>query len=240
MTGRPSLIEIVRELGRVYGNVSVPELTPFELILLENASYLVDDDRRWAVFEKLRSKVGVTPEAILAADAMLLMNAIADGGMKAPMRAEKVRECARIALEIGPDILEGKVRERAPDAKRLLQRFPGIGEPSADKIMLLCAAVPSLAPDSNALRVLERLGYVPEESNYARQYRMAIKATRERSPLPKRRSRRTSCCVDTARRSASAQRPDASCAPCGPDARGTRRSVLDKRACCSRETLRRS
>lgn len=63
---RPRLKAVVKELAAVYGVVAPPELTPLELILLENASYLVDDDRRWQVFERLRAQIGVTPEAIQA------------------------------------------------------------------------------------------------------------------------------------------------------------------------------
>jgi len=173
------LLKIVRELSLVYGQLPVLRLTPFELIVLENASYLVDDERRWSVFEKLRSTVGITPEAILATDSALLLEAIANGGMKPSMRAGKLRECARLAEEIGVQILNANVQNRDSAGKRLLLRFPSIGEPAADKIMLICAAVPSLAPDSNALRVLTRLGYVTEENNYARQYKIAIKATRD-------------------------------------------------------------
>ena len=163
-----ALDEIVRELGAMYGRIAVPALSPFEWIVLENASYLVDDDRRWTVFESLRERIGVAPEAILAHDAEAIADVIADGGMKPPMRAEKVLACARIAKETGLAALRDQ---------RVLRRFPGIGEPSADKILLFCADVPSLAPDSNALRVLTRLGYADEQTSYARTYQLAVRAT---------------------------------------------------------------
>jgi endonuclease III len=152
----------------MYGRIALPPLSPFEWIVLENASYLVDDDTRWAVFEKLRERIGVTPDAILKHDATTIAKVVADGGMKPLMRAEKVLDCARIAREIGLERL---------GEKRMLRRFPGIGEPSADKILLFTADVPSLAPDSNALRVVTRLGIVDEQTSYARTYQLAIRAT---------------------------------------------------------------
>lgn len=173
---RPRLRALVKELGALYGPLAAPAITPLELILLENASYLVDDDRRWRVFEMLRAKVGVTPEAILSHDAAALAVVIADGGMKASMRAEKLMECARVASEIGVEQLNEAVLRGSAEGKRLLQRFPGIGEPSADKIMLLCGGVACVAPDSNALRVLTRLGFATEQTSYARTYRMAVDA----------------------------------------------------------------
>jgi endonuclease III len=171
-----SLAGVVRELGAIYGQPVRNSLSAFELIILENACYLVDDERRWRVFEALRGAVGITPRALLRKSAAELAAIIREGGMKPALRAEKVLECARVAEDIGLDELEEAVERRDLSAKKLLRRFPGIGEPSADKIMLLCAALPCLAPDSNALRVLVRLGFVEEKKNYAEEYRLAVRA----------------------------------------------------------------
>ena len=62
------------------------------------------------------------------------------------------------------------------EAKKLLRRFPGIGEPSADKILLFCRAQRTLGPDSNALRVLVRLGFGKESDSYQRTYRSVAEA----------------------------------------------------------------
>jgi len=85
---------------------------------------------------------------------------IAGGGMKPEMRAEKVLECARLA------------RKQAA-----LREYPGVGEPLADRILLFGGSKVTLAPDSNALRVLLRLGYGEESKNYAASYRSALAAT---------------------------------------------------------------
>jgi endonuclease-3 len=173
------LNSVVKELRAVYGAISVPALEPFECILLENAAYLVDDDRRWRTFQELRDKVGVTPAAILRRSVPQLAEVIAEGGMKPEMRAEKLLECARVAKDIGVSRLNAAVRDREEGANRLLQRFPGVGEPSADRILLLYGGEPCLAPDSNALRVLTRLGYVKELKSYTQTYRAAVHAAQE-------------------------------------------------------------
>ena len=165
---RSSLRKIVAELEAAYGPVKHPRNANwFELVLLENVAYLVDDARRAEVFKRLKREIGITPEKILRADLDAIADVIADGGMKPRMRAEKVRACAEIAVSIG----------KLAITKQVLQRFPGIGEPSADKILLFCAGAPSVAPDSNALRVLTRLGFVEEKKNYSATYRAAIAAT---------------------------------------------------------------
>jgi endonuclease III len=59
------------------------------------------------------------------------------------------------------------------EARRALSRFPMIGEPGADRILVLAGSTPALPLDSNALRVLQRLGLAPEAKDYRSAYRAA-------------------------------------------------------------------
>jgi endonuclease III len=169
--------EVLAQLGAFYGRIRERSSRDwFELVLLENAAYLVDDARRARVFDALRRQIGSSPEAILAASPEAITVAIADGGMKPPMRAAKVRTCAELALRIGRRELERTMKSDPVRAKKLLRQFPGIGEPSADKILLFCAGIASLAPDSNALRVTTRVGLSAEQASYPATYRAAVAA----------------------------------------------------------------
>jgi endonuclease III len=58
-------------------------------------------------------------------------------------------------------------------ARRALTAFPMIGEPGADKILVFARAARQLALDSNALRVLQRLGLTTEAKDYRATYRSA-------------------------------------------------------------------
>ena len=69
------------------------------------------------------------------------------------------------------------------DAKKALRKFPSIGEPGAEKILLFAGSHPVLALDSNGLRVLLRLGFGREDKNYAKSYRSAQKAAAPGLPL---------------------------------------------------------
>jgi endonuclease III len=86
---------------------------------------------------------------------------------------EKLRECAAIAIDEFGDDLMAVVDRQLPEAKGALRRFPGIGEPGAEKILLFSRRQPFLAPESNGLRVLTRLGFVREEASYAKTYAAA-------------------------------------------------------------------
>jgi endonuclease III len=168
---RLTLAEIVDALEQRYGRAPVPPVTnPFEQVVLENASYLVDDQRRMAVFRALEKRIGVTPTAILAARRADLTAAIADGGMRPPMRADKLIKAARIAAALDAPLAE-VVRRPFDQAKRTLRRFPGIGEPGAEKVVLFAGAHARLGLESNGLRVLVRLGYAREDKSYDRTWR---------------------------------------------------------------------
>jgi endonuclease III len=147
---------------------------PFELILWENVAYLADDAKRRRAFDLLRSSVGTRPEEILAAKPAAL-RAVTKHGILPEKFAAKLKDAARIARDQFDGDLKEVVRLPLPDAKRALRKFPGIGEPGAEKILLFSRQHAFLAPDSNALRVLTRLGFLSDDLSYAQSYAAARK-----------------------------------------------------------------
>jgi endonuclease III len=165
------LSKILAALNEQYGTVELPEpRTPFALILWETCAYLVDDERRAQTFANLRKTIGITPEKLVAAGPKKIEAAIRDGGMQPPHRAAKVFESAQLALDVSDDEWSDR---------KVLKRFPGIADPGADKILLLCGFSDAPALDSNGLRVLERLHVVKPGQAYAAAYRAGIKALSE-------------------------------------------------------------
>jgi endonuclease III len=141
------------------------------MVLWENVAYLLDDEHRERAFRALRDTIGTRPSDILAAPWEALYRVAQLGGMHPENRVEKLRAIARIAQqELGGDLSE-VVRRPLAQAKRALQKFPGIGAPGAEKILLFAHAIPLLALESNGLRVLLRLGFAEEKKNYAASYR---------------------------------------------------------------------
>jgi endonuclease-3 len=64
-------------------------------------------------------------------------------------------------------------------AKKAFQKFPGIGEPGAEKILLFTRSYPVLALESNGLRVPLRLGFGEEKKSYSATYRLVQQAVRD-------------------------------------------------------------
>jgi endonuclease-3 len=170
---RPLLARVLVALRELYGKPRPPALTdPFELILYENVAYLADDERRDEAFGMLRDRVGLSPEKILQAAGSTL-NEVGRKGIVAEQTAEKLRAIAAIALEDFGGDLSAAVRREPKEAIKALRKFPSIGEPGAEKVLLFSGSAPVLALDSNALRVLLRLGFGKEEKSYSKSYKAA-------------------------------------------------------------------
>jgi endonuclease III len=148
------------------------------MILWENVAYLADDDRRREAFGTLRKRIGTQPGRILSASDEALLE-VTRHGILAEQFARKLRQCAQIALEEFDGDLRPVLKLPFAKAKKALGKFPGVGEPGAEKILLFCQTHPVLALDSNGLRVLLRLGFAQEKKSYRATYRLVQKAVEE-------------------------------------------------------------
>jgi endonuclease III len=172
---------VLAKLSAHYGDVELPEpRDPFEAIVWENAGYLIDDDRRSEVFDRLRDAVGVDPHALLSTGLKRIERALEGGGMQPARRAEKVLRSAELAFEAADgDLLQALRLLDAQGARGLLKRFPGIGDPGADKLMLIAGLSDEPALDSNGLRVLVRIAAIEEQKSYGATYRLGVRYLRE-------------------------------------------------------------
>jgi endonuclease III len=174
------LQKIVSQLSVQYGPARPPISTdPFELILFENVAYLVSDERREAAFNLLRKTIGTQPHELLAAPNDALLRVATLGGMQPETRAARLREIAMIAMDDFAGDLSSASKLPLPQARQALKKFPSIGDPGADKILLFARAYPVLGLDSNGLRVLLRLGFGEEKKNYSATYRSVQDAIRD-------------------------------------------------------------
>jgi len=171
---RESFQNIIEELQDFYGRPEPPGVTdPLGMILLENVAYLVSDERREQAFNALRERVGLTPPEILMAHDETLLEVARLGGMRPAARVDKLRRIAQIALQEFDGDFDKVLKQPLAKAKKSFKKFPGIGDPGAEKILLFSRTQQILALDSNGLRVLLRLGYGEERKSYSSTYRSA-------------------------------------------------------------------
>ena len=178
-----SLVRVVKVLGKFYGKPAPPKtVDPVELILNENVAYLVNDEKRAAAFAALKKNIGTKPAQILKASDAQLLEITRMGGMVPELRARRLRQIAEIVHWIFKDDLQSELQKSASDAKKALKKFPTIGDPGAERILMLTRSHPVLALESNGLRVLLRLGFADEKKSYSTTYRAMQEALREQLP----------------------------------------------------------
>ncbi|HYA25729.1 MAG TPA: hypothetical protein VEF05_16310 [Terriglobales bacterium] len=183
MTKPPQFSSTIKALEQFYGRPKPPKITdPFEMILWENVAYLVDDERRAAAFDALRKGIGTKPQQILQAADQELVAVTKIGGMAPEVRAQRLRQIAELAHWIFKDDLKSVLRKPLPEAKKALKKFPSVGDPGAEKILMLTRSHAVLSLESNGLRVLLRLGFAQEKKSYSATYRGVQQALKEQLP----------------------------------------------------------
>ncbi len=172
-------MNLLRALRRVQHDVTLLPRDPWVQILWENVVYLADDAARGRALARLRRDTGLRAARIATAPDPVLAAACGEGRMAA-QQVRKLRSCAMLCEEMGgPTAI---VTADAKASRARVRRFPGIGVPGADRLLLFAGVVPAVALDSNGLRVLLRLGYGEEAKAYATSYRSAQRAAAAELP----------------------------------------------------------
>jgi endonuclease III len=184
MTQSP-LQRILATLRKRYGTPAPPAAgrDPLALIFWEMVAYLADDDTRRKAFEALRDRVGLAPSAVLDAPLSVLADVCRSGGPVQPgERAKRMKLVAAFVIDEFDGDLSQVLRWDYAKAAKALRRFPSVGEPGADRILMLCGSHAVFGLDSNALRVLYRIGYGEEMKNYTKTYRSSRDAASAELP----------------------------------------------------------
>jgi len=175
-----------RVLARVAEEFDVPPAplldSVFAHVAWENIAYLQDDAHRAVAFAALQQATRLRPEAVLALPLAELTAICAQGGIHAEQRAARLQDAARLCLQdFGGD--DAAILDLEPKAAlKALQRFPAIGRPGAEKILLQTGRLAVLALESNGLRALLRLGFGQEHKGYDQSYRSAQDAAAPELP----------------------------------------------------------
>ena len=182
---KPDLLEVLAILEKLYGpQKAAGPADPYEMILYVNCGYPATDASCSKGFEALKRGVGLSPREILAAPKAKLAKLMRLGGIVPEQRAARLKEIARgVKDDFDGDLKTAlkkclQAEKKQPGkgirgAKRILQEFPVIGEPSAEKILLLAKLAPVVAVPSACVDVPMRLWFGKPGKNYAADYRAA-------------------------------------------------------------------
>ena len=171
------LPRLLDRLEKFYGKPKPPYPTdPYEMILYINCAYPATEAACAKSFDALKKSVGLRVDDILSAPQEKLAEVTRVGGSFPEKRASRLQEiAAMVKYEFAGD-LRTVIKKSLPEARKALKKFPCIGDPSADKILLFTRTAPIAAVPSNCVHVPLRLGLGEEKKNYAAGYRSAQEA----------------------------------------------------------------
>jgi endonuclease III len=157
---------------------------PYEMVVYVNCGYPPGDLTCAKGYEALKKTVGTKPTDILAASKATLARLMRLGGIVPELRAERLKTIARMVKnEFGGD-LAGSLRESMDrekhepgqgirGAKNALKKFPVVGEPGAEKILLFAKLAPVAAVPSAFVHAPLRLWFGDSDRTYTAGYRAA-------------------------------------------------------------------
>jgi endonuclease-3 len=173
-TGELAPVEAVATLAKIYDAPEPPD-DPMALIVWENIGYLIDDERRNALFDEFGARIGFKASRIANAPMPVLTDIARRGGMNPQTRVDRLKQIGALVIaECDGDLAAALKSRPAAKARALLKKFPGIGDPGADKILLFAGIDARPALDSNGLRAMVLMGFCAEEKAYGQTYKSAI------------------------------------------------------------------
>lgn len=178
------LTQILEALKNRYGlQKLVGPKDPYEMIVFMNCGYPASDAKCAKGFEALKREVGVQPKKVLAVSKSKLAKMMRPSVIMPSVCAERLKEIARKVRDEFKGDLTAALKQRLREAmepekalkaaKKVLQEFPVIGEPSAEKILLFSGLAPVAAVPSAFVDVPIRLFAGEAGKNYAADYKAA-------------------------------------------------------------------
>ena len=168
----PRITDLLDSLESNYGALDPAAPTdPYEFLIWWHCGYPASEERCSKGWASLTREVGIAPKQLGAASTAKLTGALKAGGMVPDVRAARLKEiAARVQEEYGGDLRSALSRLSAPQVRKALKSFPGIGNPGADRIVLFSRLAPVAAVPSACPHVLVRVLHGPEGPKYVAVY----------------------------------------------------------------------
>ena len=131
------------------------------IILSQNTSYRNEA----AAYEQLERVIGVTPESLAEAPVERIAEAIRPAGMHNQRSRTLKRVAAAVLERYGGDIAP-ILSKPYPEARLELMELPGVGQKTADVLLMFDAGKAVIPVDRHIDRIAKRLQLVPPKAAY--------------------------------------------------------------------------
>ncbi len=130
---------------------------PFKVLIATLLSQNSTDKGTYKAFYTLQEKIGVTPDNLIKANVDDIALCIRNIGIYR-IKAERIKELAKLIKEKYDGNLNKILDKEPQEARKELLSLPGIGEKTADVVLLTCKGYPYFPVDTHIKRISERLG----------------------------------------------------------------------------------
>ncbi|ARM75731.1 endonuclease III domain-containing protein [Acidianus manzaensis] len=137
---------------------------PFRVLIATLLSQNSTDKGTYKAFYNLENTVGVIPEKLANARIEDISKAIHNIGIYF-IKSKRIKEISKIIVEKYGGNLNNIIDKPVDEARKELTSLPGIGEKTADVVLLTCKNYPLFPVDTHIKRISGRLGIA--KGNYA-------------------------------------------------------------------------
>ncbi|MGB6603790.1 MAG: hypothetical protein WA747_04060 [Steroidobacteraceae bacterium] len=171
----PPLARILDALESFHGAQPPTAPTdPYLFLVWWHCGYPPSEERCSLGWKALNAEVGVAPDDLLRVSSSRLARVLKAGGLVPELRARRLKEVARrIRTAFSGDLRAGLRGLPLAEARSALRKFPGIGNPGADRILLFGDIAPVAAVPSSCPHVLVRIESGREPAAYTAVYAQA-------------------------------------------------------------------
>ena len=180
----PPLAQILDALESFHGTQTpASPADPYLLLVWWHCGYPPSGERCSQGWKALNAEVGVAPDDLLRVNSSRLARVLKAGGMVPELRARRLKEIAkRIRTVFSGDLRAGLRALPLAEARAALRKFPGIGNPGADRILLFGDIAPVAAVPSSCPHVLVRIESGREPAAYTAVYAEAQRSLEAQLP----------------------------------------------------------
>lgn len=138
---------------------------PFRVLIATLLSQNSTDKGTYKAFYTLENKIRVTPQNLINATVSEIADCIKNIGIY-NIKAQRIKEISKIVLEKYGGKLDEILNKPLKEAREELLSLTGVGEKTADVVLLTCKSYPTFPVDTHIKRVATRLGIV-KSSKYS-------------------------------------------------------------------------
>ncbi|WP_054844806.1 endonuclease III domain-containing protein [Sulfuracidifex tepidarius] len=146
-------------------DVWISSKDPFKVLVATILSQNTTDKSTYKSFKTLEEKVGVEVKKIADADYNLISESIRFSGLN-NSKAKKLKEIAQILLKEYHGDLWNILNESPETSRKILISLPGVGDKTADVVLLTCKGYEAFPVDTHIRRIAVRLGIAKERETY--------------------------------------------------------------------------